>query len=85
MRRVKQGRGRACPAGGEHRRDRDRDLEAVLFCPVIDESRGDKDRGKDGEKARKRERGWGEQRGAIEVGRGQRRGFLPLVLKRSRV
>lgn len=55
MSRVKQGRERARTAGGEHRRDRDRDLEAVLFCPVIDESRGDKDRGKDGEKAGKRE------------------------------
>lgn len=53
MSRVKQAGERACTAGGEHRRDRDRDLEAVLFCPVIDESWGDKDR----EKAGKRERG----------------------------
>lgn len=69
MRRVEQGRERAGTAGGEHRRDTDRDLEAVPLCPVIDESRGDKDREK-GQRESRKERGgtaWnhrGEERAA---------------------
>lgn len=56
MRRGKRGRERAGTAGGEHRRDRDRDLEAVPLCPVIDESRGDKEREErtEGKQARER-------------------------------
>lgn len=56
MRRGKQGRERAGTAGGKQWRDSDRDLEAVPLCPVIDESRGDKGRGKDREEAGQRER-----------------------------
>lgn len=60
----------------------DRDLEAVPLCPVIDESRGDKEREERTERKQAKERGG---RGNTEVRTGQRKGFLPLVLKQSRV
>lgn len=48
----------------------DRDLEAVPLCPVIDESRGDKERGKDREKAGKREGGTWKHRGEDRAAQG---------------
>lgn len=64
---MKQGRKRAGTAGGEHRRDRDRDLEAVPLCPVKDESRGDKER------AERTERKKAEETGAAWKHRGGER------------
>lgn len=52
------------------------------MCPVIDESRGDKEREERTERKQAKERGG---RGNTEVRTGQRKGFLPLVLKQSRV